>query len=186
MPKHNFFCLTKNLLSVIITDSLQCKLHSKYLVEGDNSVMEEFNWIDMMEKMQDIRLFSSLNVRRMKKGGLTSSQEITMLSQIVFSDSPLTPLELTVLTGLSKSSVSRSIERLEKKEFIIKQYNSRDKRSYILLSTAKGNQELEQTYRYYLEPIYRLRRILGEERFDSLITQIKEANKLLQNGGVNK
>ena len=90
--------------------------------------MEEFNWIDMMSKMQDIRLFSNLNVRRAKKGGLTSSQEIALLSQIVLSDSPLTPMELTVLTGLSKSAISRLIERLEKKKFIIKQCNSKDKR----------------------------------------------------------
>ena len=47
--------------------------------------MDEFDWTDMMEKMQDIRLFSSFHVRRMKKGGLTSSQEIAILSHIVFS-----------------------------------------------------------------------------------------------------
>lgn len=142
--------------------------------------MEEFDWIDMMEKMQDIRLFSSLNVKRSKKDGLTSSQEITILSKIVLSDKPLTPMELTMMTGLSKSSVSRSIERLEKKKFIIKQYNSKDKRSYNLLITPEGNQELDQTYRYYLAPIYKLRRVLGEERFMSLIIQIKEANNMLQ------
>lgn len=142
--------------------------------------MEEFDLIDMMEKMQDIRLFSSLNIKRSKKDGLTSSQEITILSKIVLSDKPVTPMELTMLTGLSKSSVSRSIERLEKKKFIIKQYNSKDKRSYTLLSTSEGNQELDQTCRYYLAPIYKLRRVLGEERFISLIIQIKEANNMLQ------
>ena len=78
--------------------------------------MDEFDWTDMMEKMQEIRLFSSFHVRRMKKGGLTSSQEIAILSHIVFSKEPLTPMELTVLTGLSKSAVSRLIERLEKKD----------------------------------------------------------------------
>ncbi|MBQ8824794.1 MAG: MarR family transcriptional regulator [Ruminococcus sp.] len=142
--------------------------------------MEEFNWIDMMDKMQDIRLFASLNVKRSKKDGLTSSQEITILSKIVLSDEPVTPMELTVMTGLSKSSVSRLIERLEKKKFITKQYNSKDKRSYTLLGTLEGNQELEKTYRYYLAPIYKLRRTLGEERFQSLIIQIKEANNMLQ------
>ena len=145
--------------------------------------MEEFDWIDMMEKMQDIRLFSSLNVKRSKRNGLTSSQEITILSTIVLSDKPITPMELTMLTGLSKSSVSRLIERLEKKNFIIKQYNFKDKRSYTLLSTSEGNQELDQTYRYYLEPIYKLRRVLGEECFLSLIAQIKEANNMLQQEG---
>lgn len=141
--------------------------------------MEEFDRTDMIEKMQDIRLFASLHVRRNKRGSLTSAQEITLLSRIVLSDSPLTPMELTVLTGLSKSSVSRLIERLTQKEFITKQYSVKDRRSYTLLGTEKGNQELEQTYRYYLSPIYKLRRTLGEERFASLIDQIKEANKML-------
>lgn len=143
--------------------------------------MEEFNWIDMMEKMQDIRLFASLNVRRTKKDGIASSQELDMLSRIVLSEVSRTPLDLTMQTGLSKSAVSRLIEHLEKKEFIKKQYNSKDMRSYTLLSTDKGNRELERTYRYYLEPIYNLRRTLGKERFEALIAQIREANSILQN-----
>lgn len=143
--------------------------------------MDEFNWIDMMAKMQDIRLFASLNVRRTKKGGITSSQELDMLSRIALSKVSHTPLELSAQTGLSKSAVSRLIEHLEKKEFITKQYNSKDMRSYTLLSTEKGNTELERTYRYYLEPVYNLRRTLGEERFEALITQIREANNILQN-----
>lgn len=149
---------------------------------GENNVMtEEFNWIDMMEKMQNIRLFSNLHVRRVKKGSITSSQELDMLSRIRLSDVSRTPMELAVQTGLGKSSVSRLIEHLEKNEFITKRYSSEDKRSYTLHITEKGDKELEQTYRYYLEPIYELRRTLGEERFEALTTQIEEANHMLQN-----
>lgn len=103
-----------------------------------------------------------------------------MLSRIMLSNVPLTPLELTAQTGLSKSAVSRLLESLEKKDFLYKQYNQKDKRSYTLHLTEKGNQELEQAYHHYLEPIYKLRRTIGEERFQSLITQIKEANNMLQ------
>ena len=79
-----------------------------------------------------------------KKGGITSAQELDLLSRIVLSDAELTPLELTVLTGLSKSAVSRLIEHLERKELLQKKYNSNDKRSYTLLCTAKGTMELER------------------------------------------
>lgn len=147
--------------------------------------MEDFDWMDMMKNMQDIRLFSSLNVRRIKNGGITSSQELNILSQIILSNVPLTPMELTSNTGMSKSAVSRLIENLQKKEFLIKQYNSEDKRSYTLGSTKKGNQELENAYRHYLSPIYKLRRMLGEEQFEALMTQIKEANRVLQKQEVN-
>lgn len=147
--------------------------------------MENFDWMDMMKKMQDIRLFSSLNVRRIKNGGITSSQELNILSQIILSNIPLTPMDLTSHTGMSKSAVSRLIENLQKKGFLIKQYNSEDKRSYTLYSTEKGNQELENAYRHYLAPIYKLRRSLGEEQFEALMTQIREANRVLQKPEVN-
>ena len=142
--------------------------------------MENFNWIDMMEKMQEIRLFSSLHIRGKRKGSI-SPQEVDLLSRIILADAPLTPLELSMLTGFHKSAVSRLIESLESKEFLQKEYNQKDKRSYILHVTTQGNQELQQTYQHYLEPIYKLRRTLGEQRFQSLLLQIKEANRMIQN-----
>lgn len=140
--------------------------------------MEDFNWMDMLEKMQDIRLFASLHIKR-KKGGITSTQELDILSRIILSEKLLTPLELTAMTGLSKSAVSRLIEHLERGGFLSKQYNSNDRRSYSLLITKKGNQEMKETYQHYLAPIYKLRRTIGEERFESLTTQIREANHIL-------
>ena len=144
--------------------------------------MEEFDygWMEMMEMMQEIRLFSSLHIRGKRKG-TASHQEVDILSRILLSNMPLTPLELTAQTGLSKSAVSRLIDSLEKKAFLFKQYSQKDKRSYTLYITEKGRQELEQVYRYYLEPIYKLRRTIGEERFQSLTTLIKGANYMLQN-----
>lgn len=147
--------------------------------------MEDFDWMDMMEKMQDFRLFSSLHVKGKRKGA-SSSQEIDVLSRIMLSAVPLTPFDLSVQMGLSKSAVSRLIESLERKRFLSKQYNERDKRSYTLYITKEGNQELEQAYHHYLEPVYKLRRTIGEERFQALTTLIKEANEMLQNKEVDK
>ena len=147
--------------------------------------MEDYDWIDMMEKMQEIRLFASLNIRG-KRNGNTTPQELDILSRIIMSDTALTPLDMSVITGLNKSAVSRLIERLEKKEFLKKKYNKNDKRSYTLHITESGNQELNQAYRHYLEPVYKLRRTIGEERFKSLTSQIKEANYILQNKEAEK
>lgn len=141
--------------------------------------MEEYDWIEMLEKMQEIRLFASLHIRGKRKGA-ASHQELDILSRILLSDIPPTPFDLTAQTGLSKSAISRLIESLERKEFLLKQYNDKDKRSYMLYITEKGKQELDQVYRHYLEPVYRLRRTIGEECFQSLTAQIKEANNMLQ------
>ena len=147
--------------------------------------MDEFDWMDMMERMQEIRLFASLHIRGKREGAI-SSQEVDMLSRVMLSDVPPTPLELAGQTGLNKSTVSRLIESLEKQKFLLKQRNEKDKRSYTLHITDNGNRELEQAYHHYLEPIYKLRRSIGEERFQSLTTQIREANDILQNREVNK
>ena len=107
-------------------------------------------------------------------------RKIDLLSRIVLSDHALTPQDLTVQMGLYKSAVSRLIDHLEKKGFLKKHYCETDKRSYVLLITETGNMELDCTYRYYLEPIYKLREVLGAESFESLTTQIQTANELLQ------
>ena len=172
----------KSLLTYIIDIYKNRKI--KFL--GENKIiMEDYDWIDMMEKMQEIRLFASLNIRG-KRNGNTSPQELDILSRIIMSDTALTPLDMSVITGLNKSAVSRLIERLEKKEFLKKKYNKNDKRSYTLHITESGNQELNQAYRHYLEPVYKLRRTIGEERFKSLTSQIKEANYILQNKEAEK
>ena len=103
-----------------------------------------------------------------------------LLSIIVLSAPALPPQDLTVQMGLYKSAVSRLIDHLEKKGFLKKHYCETDKRSYVLLITETGNMELDCTYRYYLEPIYKLREVLGAESFESLTTQIQTANELLQ------
>ena len=64
-------------------------------------LMEDFDWMDMMKKMQDIRLFSSLHVRRAKKGGISSSQELDLLSRIELSKDKITPQMLCNSMGLS-------------------------------------------------------------------------------------
>lgn len=142
--------------------------------------MKEYTWVDMMEMMQDIRLFSSLHIRHSKKEGITTAQEMDLLSRIVFAETPLTPHEIAAQMGISKSAISRLVEHLEKKDFLIKQQSEKDKRSYVLLITEKGNQELDSTYRYYLEPIYHLKSVMKEEEFALLMNQIKKANQLSQ------
>ena len=46
--------------------------------------------------------------------------------------------------------------------------------------TQQGTQELAQTYRYYLEPVYHLKKVMGFEEFERLTSQIKLANELLR------
>lgn len=133
----------------------------------------EYDWIEMMESMQDIRLFCSLHVRRAKKGGISSAQELDLLSRVALSQERLTSHMLCAGMGISKPVVSRLVESLCRKEFLGKEACAEDHRSYFLYITDKGQEELERTYRYYLEPLYSMRRKAGEETFGRLMELIR-------------
>jgi len=110
--------------------------------------MRDYTWIDMMKIMQEIRLFSTLHVRRAKKEGITSAQEMDLLSRIVLSDHALTPQDLTVHMGLCKSAVSRLIDHLEKKGFLKKHYCETDKRSYVLLHDLGASLQRQEIWNW--------------------------------------
>lgn len=139
--------------------------------------MGDIDWIHMMEQMQDIRLFSRLNVRRKRQSECFSSEALDLLSRIALTEGPVTPLNLSVQTGLTKPMVSKLIESLNQQGFLTKERAEKDRRSYFLAITEKGHQELNTTYTYYLEPVYELRRNLGERDFAKLMSLIKKANK---------
>lgn len=80
----------------------------------------DYDWIEMMNYMQNLRQFCSRNVRRTEKGSISTSQELDLLSRISLSDVPLTPHELCGCMGLGKSAVSRLIEHLVKKNYLQK------------------------------------------------------------------
>lgn len=139
--------------------------------------MERYNWIEMTGYMHEIRLFSSLHIRRAKKGGPSSAQELDLLSRVGVSDEPVTPRKLQKEMGISKPMISRLIEQLEKKGLLQKKQSSGDRRSYFLHVTKEGERELKHTYAYYLEPVYQLRRALGEEEFGCMMALIRKANQ---------
>ena len=136
----------------------------------------EYDWLEMIELMHDIMLFCSLHVRRAKKGGISSSQELDLLSRVALSKEKLTSHMLCTGMGISKPVVSRLVESLCRKEFLEKEMCAADHRSYYLCITGKGREELERTYTYYLEPLYSMRRRAGEETLSRLMELIRLVN----------
>ena len=80
--------------------------------------MRDYTWLDMMKIMQEIRLFSTLHVRRAKKEGITSAQEIDLLSRIVLSDHALTPQDWTGPTGLTNPQPAVRSTIWKRKDFL--------------------------------------------------------------------
>ena len=119
-------------------------------------------------------------MRRMSR---TSAQELDLLSRAVLSEVPLTPQEFSISMGLKKSAVSRLLRGLIEKKLLEKIPREEDRRSYTIRVTEAGHEELRQTYQYYLGPIYRLRREMGEENFRQLTELIRQGSEIMKKNG---
>ena len=130
----------------------------------------------MMEKMQDIRLFSRTIIRRTTKEYKIPSQHLDLLSQLALHKESMTPMTLSKIMGVNKTVISRIIEKLSEGGYLIKYKNQIDKRSYSVSITDLGIEQLDKIYKYYLEPIYKLRSKLGDEEFFKLMSCIEKSN----------
>lgn len=140
--------------------------------------MRDEKWIEAMDKLELIRLFSSLYIKKTRKGELTSVQQVDALFRIALSGG-ITPLELSREMGASKTIVSRLVEQLAQKKLIVRKYDREDRRSYSLWITEEGSAELDGMYRYYLEPVYELERKMDEESLQQFFQLMKRANEIL-------
>lgn len=134
------------------------------------------DWKEAMNQVEAIRLFSSLYVRKSKKGAVASAQEVDALFRIALSEVPMTPLHLSQSMGISKTIVSRLIENLTAKAYVEKRYDMEDKRSYHLYISEDGRETLDLLCHYYLDPLYELEEKLGKEPFLELMRLIQAAN----------
>lgn len=140
--------------------------------------MRDEKWIEAMDKLELIRLFSSLYIKKTRKGELTSVQQVDALFRIALNGG-ITPLELSREMGASKTIVSRLVEQLAQKNMIARKYDREDRRSYSLWITEEGSAELDGMYRYYLEPVYELERQMDEDSLQQFFQFMKRANEIL-------
>lgn len=145
------------------------------------------DWIYMMEKMQDIKLFSRLLISRSNKEYEMPSQHLELLSCLAVRDEKMTSIKLSKVMGLDKTIISRIIDTLSKSGYLTKIKDENDKRSYFISITEEGREKLDSMYGYYLGPIYELRRKLGEEEFIKMMSYIEKSNiEMLDKGEVMK
>ncbi len=140
------------------------------------TVMEEKNWMLLMEDLSEIRLLSSLILKKARKGAAATAQEVDMLFRVALAKNPIVPGELSHDMGISKTTVSRLIDGLTENGLIEKLYDRQDKRSYSLRITSEGKDELDSMYHYYLEPVYGMREALDEAEFQQFIGLVRKVN----------
>lgn len=144
--------------------------------------MDKKEFIYMMEKMNEVRLFSRSLILRSTVKNRRTAQEYDLLSQLVLNNEGMTPANLSKAMRLNKTIISRLVEKLNKDGYVTKKQDEHDKRSYSVCITEYGKEELFKIYELYLLPIYELRLKLGDEDFFNLISCIEKANKAMQKG----
>lgn len=131
----------------------------------------------MIEKMQEITLFSRTIVHRATKEYEIPAQHLDLLSQLLTHKEGLTPMCLSKIMGVNKTIISRIIDSLNQGGYVVKTKDPRDKRSYFVSITELGREKVDKIYTYYLGPIYKLRKKLGDEDFFELMSYIEKANQ---------
>lgn len=137
------------------------------------------NWREMIRKQGELRHFGSMAIRKSSKGDMISAQEVDLLFRTALSVGMMTPGQLALDMGVSKTIISRLIESLEKKRLIVKERTQTDRRSYGVSVTEVGKEEVDRMYYYYLDPLYTLREQMETEDFEKLFSLIEEANNIL-------
>ena len=133
------------------------------------------NWREMIRKQGELRHFGSMAIRKSSKGDMVSAQEVDLLFRTALSVGMMTPGQLALDMGVSKTIISRLIESLEKKGLIVKERTQTDRRSYGVSVT----EEVDRMYYYYLDPLYILREQMETEDFEKLFSLIEKANIIL-------
>lgn len=141
--------------------------------------MRDAGWMEAMDRLESIRLFSSLYQKKTRKGELTSVQQADVLFRVALCGG-MTPMELSRSMGISKTIVSRLVNRLAAKGMIVRTYDKEDRRSYSLWITGEGRAELDGMCRYYLEPVYELERQMDGKEVEELFRLINRANEIMR------
>jgi len=149
-------------------------------IGGEN--MQNNDWMNMIENMNRIRLFSRSLIPRATKEHEISSQHLDLLCHLIINNDGMTPLKLSKVMGVSKTIISRLIDGLSKSGYVIKKQDDNDKRSYDVFITELGEKKVDEILKFYLGPIYDLRRKLGEKNFLQLMDCIKMANEKISEG----
>ena len=74
--------------------------------------MEDSDWIYMLEKMQDIKYFRRVMIRRATKEYQIPAEHLELLSRLAVSNEKLTPMSLSKLMNVNKTVISRIIDKL--------------------------------------------------------------------------
>lgn len=137
--------------------------------------MEQIEWLQMLSCLEELHRFSRVLLLQKQKRPLTAA-ELELLSILYLHPEDNTPLALSRRSAMKKEAVSRCLRQLSEKGCIYRVKNPRDERSCNLSLTEAGHAAMHESYGMILQPLYDLRRQMGED-FVQLFALIQEGNR---------
>lgn len=132
----------------------------------------------LIDSAEIVSLFCRLNMNARKDLPIRS-REMGMLIYLVKSDLDKTPLKIADFFKVTKPMVAVMTANLLKEDYIVKEGNPIDRRSFTLVPTDKAIQLVESMYKEYLRMTESLQEKMGEQRFSQMIELLNNANQIL-------
>ncbi len=137
------------------------------------------NWQKYGQQIQLFHTFARLIVTQEKSRTLNTN-EMEILSFIYLSENKVTPHDIALATGMKKEAVSRSLKTLVEKRMLTKQKDVDDERSYFLLLSHYGENQLNENYQMLFLPYKTMEQTMGSEKFSDLILALEQATDILR------
>ena len=122
----------------------------------------------------------SKNYMDLKKGLPIRPSEMGVLNIVSETEGPHTPVMLAEMLGVSKPMITAHIVSLENKGYITKIPSPTDKRAYNILPTEKARALVEKSKIDLQGKLDNLKKGLGQDCFDSLVSLVEKANKIMK------
>lgn len=134
--------------------------------------------MQLFESAEAISLFCRLNIH-VKKTLPIRSSEMGLLIYLTQKAGVPSPMAAANFFKVTKAMITNMVTSLHKKGYLEKQTSANDKRSVILLPTAKAEKLVAETYDEYFETLMMLQQKMGITDFNQLIRLLQQANEIL-------
>lgn len=125
-----------------------------------------------------LSLFCRLNINKKNNFPIRSS-EMGLLIFSATSEDPVTPVTAANFFRVKKPMITAMVNKLTEEDYLKKSPSLKDKRSYTLTPTKKGQSLVNEAYEDYFKTVEILKNRLGKEEYQQLIALIEKSNLIL-------
>jgi DNA-binding MarR family transcriptional regulator len=127
-----------------------------------------------MRVRQVSRLLTRIYDERLRPLGIQESQLSVLVAVSMFGENGATMGALAGKLVMDRTTLTRNVVPLEKAGLLRVARSAADARARVILLTRAGERLIESAYPLWEKAQRRIRRTLGEERFEALLSQLSE------------